>query len=400
MAPGTAARSALALAAALLVAGASAHRCGLMDADIAAEAAKPVEVVPQEYVPAGERRLQRQAYGAEPFTQPLNVSARPIRIVALWDVLDAGDVVSGAQRQCVCTTADVSACGAGRSATIRVAPSSGSGEVNATCAANMVVSMRSGPDANARRRVLEARTNDAITRWGSTLSVRPVLDSITVSGTTARAFGLAGPRAVPNADLVLIMTARPSPNKPIAGFAVCRQKDQLGRCTVGHFNWVPELFKPAKALDPAVVGSEMHTALHEMAHLFGAILPGSATDTLFIHPNGTKKHISEVTYKAVDPAFTTAPNALPAKVMTWIKTPRVVAVARKYIECPTIRGVPLEDVPLGAGAHWDARYLGPEFMSYGTCECGGRGGGGAGCAAGLATSHIARAHVRGRAARP
>jgi hypothetical protein len=233
----------------------------------------------------------------------------------------------------------------------------------------MVVSMQADAsgNANARRRVLENRTNDAIARWGRTLSVRPVLDNITVSAGTARAFGLTGAFPVPNADLVLIMTARPSPNKPIAGYAVCKQKDQLGRCTVGHFNWVPELFKPAKAADPAVVGSEMHTALHEMAHLFGAILPGSTqADTPFIWPDGTKKIPVQhkVIKKARDPAF-----GINAKMMTWVTTPRVVAVARKYIDCPSIDGVPLEDVPLGAtpASHWDARYLGPEFMSYGTC---------------------------------
>ncbi len=382
-----AARVALA-AAALLTAGVAAHRCGLMDAEIAAEAAKPVPVVPQEYTarrPDDElRRLQvsQQSYDAQTFTQNLTDVAQPIRIVALWGVLNAGDRdTNGVQRQCVCTTADpADRCG-GRSTSAVVAPSSGSVEVPAVCKPNMVVSMQAGAGANARRRVLEMRTNDAIARWNRTLSVRPVLDPITVSAGTARAFGLTGPLPMPNADLVLIMTARPSPNKPIAGYAVCKQKDQLGRCTVGHFNWVPELFKPAKADDPATAGSEMHTALHEIAHLFGAILPGSTqADTPFIWPDGTKKIPVQhkVIKKARDPAFGT-----PAKMMTWVTTPRVVAVARKYIDCPTIDGVPLEDVPLGAGAHWDARFLGPEFMSYGTCECFGGGGWSGACTEGV-----------------
>ena len=53
------------------------------------------------------------------------------------------------------------------------------------------------------------------------------------------------------------------------------------------------------------------------------------------------------------------------KPVTIIKTPRVKAVAQKYIGCDTIKGWPLEDSPLGAGAHWEARVTGPEFMSYG-----------------------------------
>ena len=31
----------------------------------------------------------------------------------------------------------------------------------------------------------------------------------------------------------------------------------------------------------------------------------------------------------------------------------------------TVQGVPLEDVPLGQNAHWEARLLGPDVMSYG-----------------------------------
>ena len=58
-----------------------------------------------------------------------------------------------------------------------------------------------------------------------------------------------------------------------------------------------------------------------------------------------------------DPAY--------GKRMTWVKTRRVLEVARRDIGCATLRGVPLEDIPMGAGAHWDARFAGPELMSYG-----------------------------------
>lgn len=40
-------------------------------------------------------------------------------------------------------------------------------------------------------------------------------------------------------DLVIFMTARPSPYSNIAAWAMCLQRDQYGRCTVGQFNWVP-----------------------------------------------------------------------------------------------------------------------------------------------------------------
>lgn len=43
------------------------------------------------------------------------------------------------------------------------------------------------------------------------------------------------------------------------------------------------------------------------------------------------------------------------------------ALAREQFGCPNLKGIPLEDLPLsgGAGAHWEARVMGPEVMAYG-----------------------------------
>ena len=80
------------------------------------------------------------------------------------------------------------------------------------------------------------------------LGLVPVLDPIVVRTTglglsgnavTGHLPATAGALSYANTDLVVIMTARPSPNSPIAGYASCLQADQWGRCTVGHFNWVP-----------------------------------------------------------------------------------------------------------------------------------------------------------------
>lgn len=43
-----------------------------------------------------------------------------------------------------------------------------------------------------------------------------------------------------------------------------------------------------------------------------------------------------------------------------MKTPQVLNVARQQFGCPSIEGVALEDHPLGANAHWEARIFGPE----------------------------------------
>lgn len=46
---------------------------------------------------------------------------------------------------------------------------------------------------------------------------------------------------------------------------------------------------------------------------------------------------------------------------------QVRAIAREQFGCSVLKGVPLEDIPLGggAGSHWEARVMGPEIMSYG-----------------------------------
>jgi hypothetical protein len=53
------------------------------------------------------------------------------------------------------------------------------------------------------------------------------------------------------------------------------------------------------------------------------------------------------------------------KKVNQINTSRVLSVARSQFDCPSLGGVSVEDVELGASAHWESRILGPEFMSYG-----------------------------------
>ncbi len=105
-----------------------------------------------------------------------------------------------------------------------------------------------------------------------------------------------------------------------------------------------------------MIESERHTALHELAHVFGAVFLGPH---FISHETGQSLHPSNVA--VVEPDSSAYP-----KTVTKLKTPRVLALAREAYGCATMTGVPLEDVPLGKGAHWEARLLGPELMSYGS----------------------------------
>lgn len=196
--------------------------------------------------------------------------------------------------------------------------------------------------------------------WQHALKVRPVKDAyISIDSAVVDAFNITTSQ-VPNVDLVIIMTARPSPNRPVAGYAGCRQRDQYNRCTVGAFNWVPELLDVEHKTSPDVVSSEMHTALHEITHVLGGLNPGSApSNSPFLNNTGAP----------IDPrgnVFTESYDAAYGKMVSRIVTPRVLNVSRTYFNCPTMAGFPLEDVPLGRGSHWEARLAGPEFMSYGS----------------------------------
>ena len=210
-------------------------------------------------------------------------------------------------------------------------------------------------------RLLVNRTAMAAAYWSSALLVRPALDNITVNPALLPSFGVSGPLSIPNADLVLLMTTRPSPNRPVAGYASCLQRDQYGRCTVGQFNWVPELVSVADADSVDTMTNVLHTALHEIVHVLGGMGPGSfPTGTAFINELGEPKAASEVFLVQPDPAYGGT------KDVTYIITPKVVNITRTAFNCDSIPGFPLEDLTLGAGSHWEARLAGPELMSYGT----------------------------------
>lgn len=103
-----------------------------------------------------------------------------------------------------------------------------------TCTADHVVTGETGA---LRGDILRRRTVAAFAYWGAVLRIRPVLDAaIPIAAAIRLQYGL-NVSAVPSADLVMVMTARPSPFVPYAGYATCLQLDQLNRCTVGQFNW-------------------------------------------------------------------------------------------------------------------------------------------------------------------
>lgn len=133
-----------------------------------------------------------------------------IRITIDWSVVDSFDTVGGVKRQC-------SVLGE----TIQVEDASGASTVPMVCEAKHIVT---GVTGASRGTLMRARTEAARAFWQSALRIRPIRDGSIILGfdVTSR-FGMANGASYPNTDLVVIMTARPSPNRPVAGYASCRQ---------------------------------------------------------------------------------------------------------------------------------------------------------------------------------
>lgn len=134
---------------------------------------------------------------------------------------------------------------------------------------------------------------------------------------------------------------------------------------VGYINIVPELVDVEGQASPATIVDERHTALHELVHVLGGIIPTAN------HLNATGYPLSEsevFTYAPALPLSATAAASDPKRVATFIRTPRVLQISRAHFNCSSLPGAPLEDLPLGRGSHWEARVMGPELMSYGTAS--------------------------------
>lgn len=310
-----------------------------------------------------QRRLTTQTYVDSGSFVPIQIAdssgwTRPIRIAAIWDVIDSGDPngVNQPNRMCstVGDTIEVQANGNWIAWTTANFPAT------SPCSSKSVVSAVQSSSGWDRYNVIKARTNAAISYWQSTLKIKRTQDNIVLDSSITTTYGLVAGTSI-DADLVLVMTARPSPASPIAGFAVCLQRDQRGRCTVGQFNWVPEVMDIEHATNPDTIESDMHTALHELMHVLGGMSPGATVfSTPFLDNNGNQRS-SGVHMVEDDPAY-----GIGGKKRTLIITPKVANFTRTYLNCPTAAGFPLEDVPLGKGSHWEARLMGPELMSYGS----------------------------------
>jgi hypothetical protein len=149
-------------------------------------------------------------------------------------------------------------------------------------------------------------------------------------------------------DLVIFMTLHTC-QEGVAGYAQCYLEED-NRCIVGHFNWCPNQIDLNSVTDPTAIQQDRYLFLHETAHVLGCC-----------KPDDFKHH----TYAEATEQVTVFSDSGNTKTVRLVTTDLVVKTLREQTGCDTIRGVELEDVPLGAGSHFEARIMGGEVMAYG-----------------------------------
>ncbi|KAE9457065.1 hypothetical protein C3L33_11022, partial [Rhododendron williamsianum] len=208
-------------------------------------------------------------------------------------------------------------------------------------------------DTNYRNSLIQAlgQTADWFRR---ALAVEPVKGSLRLSGYSAcgQDGGVQLPReyvedGVADADLVLLVTTRPTTGNTLA-WAVACERDQWGRAIAGHVNVAPRhLTAEAETLLSA-------TLIHEVMHVLGF------DPHAFAHfRDERKRRRSQVTEQALDEKL--------GRQVTRVVLPRVVMHSRYHYGAfsENFTGLELEDGGGRgtSGSHWEKRLLMNEIMT-------------------------------------
>ncbi|CAK7347670.1 unnamed protein product [Dovyalis caffra] len=219
------------------------------------------------------------------------------------------------------------------------------------CWYNCTVDDISGEDKKHRLHKALGQTADWFRR---ALAVEPVKGNLRLSGYSAcgQDGGVQLPHGyveegVADADLVLLVTTRPTTGNTLA-WAVACERDQWGRAIAGHVNVAPRhLTAEAETLLSA-------TLIHEVMHVLGF------DPHAFAHfRDDRKRRRSEVTEQLMDEKL--------GRMVTRVVLPRVVMHSRHHYGAfsENFTGLELEDGGGRgtSGSHWEKRLLMNEIMT-------------------------------------
>jgi len=154
---------------------------------------------------------------------------------------------------------------------------------------------------------------------------------------------------VDNVEFVFFVTARPTVGTLLAYASPCLYDSGTGRPIAAHVN-----FGPNKISDLATISAKQRSvAIHEIMHALGF------TYDLFpdyVGGGGVKANvITDVVIGSSAPQYT----------QEALYTPAVLAEARAHFGCPTLAGMPLENIQQSGtgGSHWEKRVAWREMMA-------------------------------------
>lgn len=312
---------------------------------------KEYSVMPQVYHVAQDRaeRLRgRQLLGVSSWRAPRSNVKKPIRIYLNYDA-----VGHSPDRDCK-SVGDIVKLGEppvpSAPGTPLCAPH-GDPPLVGDCWYNCTFEDIAGEDKKQRLRKALGQT---VEWFRKALAVEPVKGNLRLSGYSAcgQDGGVQLPHAyiedgVANADLVLLVTTRPTTGNTLA-WAVACERDQWGRAIAGHVNVAPRhLTAEAETLLSA-------TLIHEVMHVLGF------DPHAFTHfRDERKRRRGQVTVQALDEKL--------GRMVTRVVLPRVVMHSRHHYGAfsKNFSGLELEDGGGRgtSGSHWEKRLLMNEIMT-------------------------------------
>ncbi|KAF7829702.1 leishmanolysin-like peptidase [Senna tora] len=312
---------------------------------------KVYSITPQVYHPGVTKALQhkgRALLGVSTSPKPQNDAKKPIRIYLNYDAVGhsperdcrkVGDIVKLGEPS-VASPPGIPSCN-----------SHGDPPILGDCWYNCTSEDISGEDKKHRLRKALGQTANWFRR---ALAVEPVKGNLRLSGYSAcgQDGGVQLPReyveeGVSDADLVLLVTTRPTTGNTLA-WAVACERDQWGRAIAGHVNVAPRhLTAEAETLLSA-------TLIHEVMHVLGF------DPHAFAHfRDERKRRRDQVTEQVMDEKL--------GRMVTRVVLPRVVMHSRYHYGAfsENFTGLELEDGGGRgtSGSHWEKRLLMNEIMT-------------------------------------
>ncbi|XP_019458050.1 PREDICTED: uncharacterized protein LOC109358336 [Lupinus angustifolius] len=312
---------------------------------------KVYSVTPQVYEPGRSKPLRhkgRALLGMKTSLEPQKDAKQPIRIFLNYDA-----VGHSPDRDCR-KVGDIVKLGEPSVTALHGCPSCNSHAdppILGDCWYNCTLDDISREDKKHRLRKALGQTANWFRR---ALAVEPVNGNLRLSGYSAcgQDGGVQLPReyveeGVSDADLVLLVTTRPTTGNTLA-WAVACERDQWGRAIAGHVNVAPRhLTAEAETLLSA-------TLIHEVMHVLGF------DPHAFAHfRDDRKRRRNQVTEQVMDEKI--------GRMVTRVVLPRVVMHSRYHYAAfsGNFSGLELEDGGGRgtSGSHWEKRLLMNEIMT-------------------------------------